>query len=137
MFLADLPSREPGALWITSYPFAEYVRHAWAGAWMCSCFRNEGAGLSSELIEEAVFITSLIYGDPPPQGMVTFVDTTKVRAGKPGYCYIRAGFEPCGKTKGGLVALRLPPERIPRAREYLPTPLSYERGVATYAKAAS
>ena len=24
------------AFWITSYPYAEYVRHAWAGAWVCS-----------------------------------------------------------------------------------------------------
>ena len=28
------------ALWITSWPLAAYVRHAWGGAWMCSAFRN-------------------------------------------------------------------------------------------------
>lgn len=30
------------ALWVTSFPFAQYVRHQWAGAWVCSAFRNEG-----------------------------------------------------------------------------------------------
>ena len=24
------------AFWVTSWPFAEYVKHAWGGAWMCS-----------------------------------------------------------------------------------------------------
>jgi hypothetical protein len=144
VFLADLPGDkppgegEPGALWITSYPFAEYVKHAWAGAWMCSCFRNEGVALSSELIMEAVFATSLIYGDPPEQGMVTFVDRDKTKKKRdPGRCYIKAGFEVCGETKAGLVALRLPPEKIWRAREYVETPVSYERGVLRYAQAAS
>lgn len=30
------------ALWVTSWPFAQYVKHAWAGAWVNSLFRNEG-----------------------------------------------------------------------------------------------
>ena len=134
VFLADVPGTDtPGALWITSWPFAEYVKHAWAGSWICSCFRNEGVALSSELIEEAVFLTSLIYGDPPPQGMVTFVDRAKTRRKRdPGRCYLKAGFVNVGETQAGLVALQLPPERIPRARDYLPTPLSYERGVLKY-----
>jgi hypothetical protein len=29
------------ALWTTSWPFAEYVRHAWPGAWVNSLFRRE------------------------------------------------------------------------------------------------
>jgi len=56
------------ALWITSWPLAEYVKHAWAGAWVCSAFRNEGAGLSSELIIEVR------------------------RKRDPGRCFLRAGF---------------------------------------------
>jgi hypothetical protein len=35
------------AFWITSWPFAEYVQHAWAGAWVCSAFRNESPARSS------------------------------------------------------------------------------------------
>ena len=65
------------AYWVTSYPFAEYVRHAWAGAWMCSAFRNEGVGLSSDLIREAVAATRAHFGEPPPLGMVTFVDASR------------------------------------------------------------
>src|SRR5258708_21960634 len=42
------------AVWVTSYPFAQYVKHAWAGAWVNSLFRTEGAGLASNLILEAV-----------------------------------------------------------------------------------
>ena len=48
---------QPKAVWVTSWPFAEFTKHAWAGAWVNSLFRNEGAGLSSELISEAVAAT--------------------------------------------------------------------------------
>jgi hypothetical protein len=101
------------AFWVTSWPFAEYVRHAWPGAWVCSAFRNEGAGLSSELIREAVAATRAIW-EPPALGMVTFVDAGKVRHKRdPGRCYLRAGFERVGHTKGGLVALQLLPAAMP------------------------
>ena len=105
------------ALWVTSWPFAEYVRHAWAGAWVCSAFRNEGAGLSSDLIRAAVRATVWKYGAAPePHGFITFVDRSKTRSKKtPGYCYRMAGWEPCGMTQGGLHALRLPPGRMPEA----------------------
>jgi hypothetical protein len=104
------------AFWITSWPFAEYVRHAWAGAWVCSAFRNESAYLSSDLIRQAVAATLWTYGDAPALGMVTFVDTTKVRHKRdPGRCYRKAGFVPCGYTQGGLVALQLLPAAMPAA----------------------
>jgi hypothetical protein len=64
------------ALWVTSWPFAEFVRHAWAGAWVNSLFRNEGAGLSSDLIRQAISITRGIWS-PPALGIVTFVDPSK------------------------------------------------------------
>jgi len=32
-----LTGTEGVALWVTSWPFAEYVKHAWAGAWVNSC----------------------------------------------------------------------------------------------------
>lgn len=53
------------AFWVTSWPFAVYVKHQWAGAWVCSAFRNEGAGVASEMIREAVAATKAFYGDPP------------------------------------------------------------------------
>ncbi len=55
-----LKTEAADAMWITSWPFAEYVRHAWAGAWMCSAFRNESKELSSELIREAVSATRAV-----------------------------------------------------------------------------
>src|SRR6266704_3106005 len=57
------------ALWVTSWPFAEFTKHAWAGAWVNSLFRNEGAGLSSELIREAIAAT-LFHWQAPPLGCI-------------------------------------------------------------------
>lgn len=106
----------PGeALWITSWPFAEFVKHAWAGAWVCSAFRNERPDLhlSSDLIREAVAATRATW-EPPELGMITFVDRDKTRRKRdPGRCYRRAGFVEVGETAGGLVALQLVPEAMP------------------------
>lgn len=109
------------ALWVTSWPFAEFTKHAWAGAWMNSCFRNEGPTLSSELIAEAVSATRTHYGTPPPLGFVTFVDADKTKRKRdPGRCYRRAGWNHVGFTKGGLWALQLSPERMPEPEPALP-----------------
>tara|TARA_Y100000034_G_C6655749_1_gene287254 strand:+ start:58 stop:558 length:501 start_codon:yes stop_codon:yes gene_type:complete len=105
---------QPRAYWVTSWPFAEYVKHAWAGAWVCSAFRNEGAGLSSTLIREAVAATRWKWPEVPDLGMITFIDPDKVRRKRdPGRCFIRAGFERCGETKGGLLAFQLLPDAMP------------------------
>lgn len=57
-------------------------------------------------------------GEPPDLGMVTFVDRSKVRGKRDfGYCYRKAGFVPCGETKGGLLALQLLPADMPAAQE--------------------
>jgi len=103
------------ALWVTSWPFPQYVRHAWAGACINSLFRNEGAGLSSELILEAVAATRA-YWEPPSLGMITFVDPDKTRRKRdPGRCYRKAGFRHVGFTAGGLWAFQLLPEFMPSA----------------------
>lgn len=103
-----------GALWVSSWPFAQYVKHAWAGAWVNSCFRRESGPVASQLIREAVAATRWVWGDPPELGMVTFVDRSKVKRKRDwGRCYRRAGFRPCGETKGGLYALQLLPEDMP------------------------
>lgn len=108
------------AYWTTSWPFAEYTKHDWAGAWVNSAFRSEGAGVASEMIVQAVAATRHIWPTPPDLGMITFIDTAKVkptyRRGKPtwGYCYIKAGFEEVGYTRGGLLALQLTVERMPK-----------------------
>jgi hypothetical protein len=112
--------RTPDApcLWVTSWPFAEFVKHEWAGAWVNSCFRNEAPEryLSSHLIRAAVAATVARWPDVPELGMVTFIDRGKTKPKKdPGYCYIKAGFVPCGKTKGGLTAVQLLPDAMPDA----------------------
>jgi hypothetical protein len=103
------------ALWVTSWPFAQYVRHAWPGAWINSLFRNEGAGLSSDLIRQAVAATRSVWPDPPPQGLVTFVNADKTRKKRdPGRCYRRARFHHIGFTAGGLYAFQLLPAEMPQ-----------------------
>jgi hypothetical protein len=107
---------DAAALWVTSWPDARYVKHAWAGAWMCSLFRNEAPDLylSSTLIRDAVAATRAFFGKPPALGMVTFVDPSQVRAKRdPGRCYRKAGFHPVGSTKSGLLALQLLPAEMP------------------------
>lgn len=107
------------ALWITSWPFAEYVRHDWAGAWVNSLFRNESAALSSELIRRAVAATRSHWPEVPPLGMVTFVDERKVRHKRdPGRCYRKAGFKLVGRTrKEKLLVFQMLPTEMPAARE--------------------
>lgn len=108
------------ALWVTSWPFAEYVRHAWAGAWVCSLFRNEGAGRASDLIRSAVGATRHFFGDPPDIGMITFISRkhvkpTKVRGESVfGWTWAKAGFEHVGETKGGLLAFQLRAAAMPQ-----------------------
>ena len=66
------------------------------------------------MIAEAVAATRWTYGDPPELGFITFVNRSKTKPKiDPGYCYRMAGWEPCGKTKGGLYALRLLPKDMP------------------------
>lgn len=106
-----------GAFWITSWPFAEYVKHAWPGAWVCSAFRNEGAGQSSDLIREAVAVTRGIW-DAPKLGLITFVNASKTTRGRSanspvGKCFLDAGFKSVGLTKGGLDAFQLLPAQMP------------------------
>lgn len=103
------------AVWVTSWPLAEHVKHAWAGAWVCSIFRNESEHLSSELITEALAATLAVWPDPPELGMITFVDARQVRRKRdPGRCFRRAGFRDVGFTREqGLLAMQLLPESMP------------------------
>jgi hypothetical protein len=107
-----LLTKHADALWVSSWQ--KYVRHAWPGAWVCSCFRNESPHLSSELIHQAVAVTRFFWGPPPPAGMVTFVNPDKVRKKRhPGHCFRKAGWSPCGFTRSGLVVLHILPQDMP------------------------
>jgi len=138
--------------WVTSWPFPEYVKHAWPGAWVCSAFRNlprcTVCGLpgdccpvhptaparptdrSSDLIVEALAATRF-YWAPPPEGMITFVDPTKVKRKRdPGRCFRKAGFHVSGTRPGcfcegkpsrtaecGHLAYHLAQDQMPAAQQ--------------------
>lgn len=114
------------AFWITSAPFAEYVKHAWPGAWVCSAFRSEGAGNASELIRLAVAATLSHYGAPPPLGMITFIDPNKVKPTRVrsqicwGATWRKAGFREVGMTKSQLIAMQLAVADMPPPCPALP-----------------
>ena len=114
--------RPPLAAWITSWPFAEYVQHAWAGAWVNSLFRNEGDHRSSDLIRWAVAHTRATWPAAPPLGIVSFVDAEKTEGKEvPGWCYRRAGWSHVGYTQAGLYAFQqLPGQRVKRRSEPMP-----------------
>jgi hypothetical protein len=105
-----------------SFPKAEFVKHAWAGAWVVSIFRNEQAGpLASDMIRDAMAIMQTEY-DVPALGCITFVDPRKVpgvmERGEriKGFCFKRAGFRAVGETKKGLIAWQMLPGAMPAPR---------------------
>lgn len=120
--------KSESALWVTSWPFAEYVKHAWAGAWVNSMFRNEGGARASELIREAVAVTRSMW-IPPALGIVSFVDPAHVRPtmrrGRAiyGYCYLKAGWTHVGYTKGGLWVWQQLEPAMPPADHAVTAPL--------------
>jgi hypothetical protein len=62
----------------------------------CAIFRNEGAGLSSDLIREADQLADRRW---PGERHYTYVNPRAVRSANPGYCFIMAGWRRCGITK--------------------------------------
>lgn len=73
----------------------------------CAVFRNEGAGLSSDLIREA---DELAWQRWPGERHFTYVDEGKIRRKRdPGRCFLRAGWLRAGTSQTGLILL----ERLP------------------------
>lgn len=62
----------------------------------CAIFRNEGAGLSSALILEAM---DLAWQRWPGERLYTYVNPRRVRSSNPGFCFLAAGWKRCGVTK--------------------------------------
>lgn len=100
--------KQKAAVWVTSWPFAEFTKHDWKGAWVNSMFRKEDNAVASELIREAVAATRAEWPNVPPLGMVSFIDPKEVQPrmirGRQtwGHSYFEAGFVHVGYTKGGL-----------------------------------
>jgi hypothetical protein len=144
--------RTEGAVWVSSWPFAEYVHHAWPGAWVNSCFRRESGTRASDLIRMALAATRWMWIDVPTipwshageagvVGMVTFIDRSKVRHKRDyGRCYLRAGFRVIGETKAGLLALGIAACDMPPAEQPLGSQLDLlaaERSDIAWASATS
>jgi hypothetical protein len=72
----------------------------------CTVFRNESASLSSHLIREA---DDIAWEKWPGERHFTYVDAAQVGSSNPGYCFLKAGWRKCGKSKRGLILL----ERLP------------------------
>jgi hypothetical protein len=68
----------------------------------CAAFRNVGICRSSELVAQADAIADCLW---PDCRHYTYVDAAKIASRNPGYCFLVAGWQRCGRTKGGLVIL--------------------------------
>ncbi len=117
--LLVLVTTDERALWVT-----HYTDHAKDNldALRCSAFRNEGAGLSSELILEAMAITLELWAERPPGGWLTYVDRRKIISDHPGYCFKRAGWTldrsfTAGAWAPGLIRLTAPLELPSRPQD--------------------
>jgi hypothetical protein len=64
--------------------------------WTCSIFRNEGAGLSSDLILEAEAVLRDSNRGCGPDGMLSYVWPSKIRSTNPGACFLAAGWRRIG-----------------------------------------
>jgi len=62
----------------------------------CAVFRNEGAGLSSDLIKAA---DALAFDRWPGERHFTYIAASKIRSSNPGCCFLKAGWRRCGITK--------------------------------------
>lgn len=62
----------------------------------CAVFRNEGAGLSSDLIKAA---DDLAWRRWPADRHYTYVNPKAIRSTNPGCCFLAAGWRRCGITQ--------------------------------------
>lgn len=73
----------------------------------CAVFRNESEHRASELVRQADTIADYCW---PGVRHYTYVNAGRIRSINPGFCFKAAGWQTCGKTKGGLIILeRLTP----------------------------
>jgi hypothetical protein len=91
------------AVWVTW----DGIRDDGLRAWECTIFRNESQHLSSEMVWHAMMATISQWGEPPPDGLITYVDAAAVRSTNPGCCFKAAGWKRIGQSKKrGLILLQ-------------------------------
>lgn len=85
----------------------------------CAVFRNEGAGLSSDLIRDA---DRSAWERWPGERLYTYVDPSKILHKRdPGRCFLRAGWKHAGWTVRGLRILECLPSAASTARRKTPS----------------
>ena len=72
----------------------------------CAVFRNEGRDRSSDLICAAMRIAWQRW---PNERLYTYVNPARIRSANPGYCFKKAGWRFCGRSKKGLHILEALP----------------------------
>jgi hypothetical protein len=83
------------AVWVTWHG----IRDDGLQAWECTIFRNESSYQSSDMISDAIEATIALWGNPPNDGIITYVAADKVKSSNPGYCFKKAGFKHIGESK--------------------------------------
>ena len=73
----------------------------------CAVFRNESQLKSSDLVREADAIADFCW---PRERHYTYVRASAVKSRNPGWCFLCAGWQRCGYTKGGLHILEKTPD---------------------------
>lgn len=99
-----LLGQDQKAVWVTW----SGIRDDGWNAWECTMFRNEGPYLSSHLISLALGITRHVWGEPPSDGVITYVGR-HLRGG----CFHAAGFRRAGASQSGKARLQLSADRLP------------------------
>jgi hypothetical protein len=90
-----LRNAEGSATWVTW----KGIRDDGLDAVECTIFHNESNQLSSDMIRDAISATYAEWGDPPKDGIITYVNQSKVRSSNPGFCFLKAGFKKIGYSK--------------------------------------
>lgn len=75
-------------------------------AYEVTIYRNESNHLSSDLIKWGLYATYQEWGNPPKDGIITYVNETKVSSIHGGYCFLKGGFKKIGRSKRGLLLLQ-------------------------------
>ncbi|MED4779527.1 hypothetical protein [Brevibacillus choshinensis] len=76
-------------------------------AYEITLFRNESQFLSSDLIKWGLAAVTKLWGHPPTDQIITYVNPDRIQSHNPGYCFKKAGFYIAGTSKRGLLRMRI------------------------------
>lgn len=70
----------------------------------CAVFRNE---MPERYLSSALIVSAEDWARKrwPGERLYTYVNQSKIASSNPGFCFIKAGWRRCGKTRNGLVIL--------------------------------